>query len=98
MSDATAGQPPSKASLIQPIIAGSLAAFAGFAGSFTILLAGYAAVGASPAEGASGLFAVSVTTGLLDLLLSCRAKMPITITWSSPGAAVVVSAGANPDF
>lgn len=98
MTETTPQPAPTGASLLQPIIAGSLAAFVGFAGSFTILLAGYAAVGANPAEAASALFAVSLGSGFLSLVLAWRSKMPVTIAWSTPGAAVLVSAGAQPGF
>mgnify|MGYP000843997699 CR=1 FL=1 len=79
--------------LLQPVIAGLLGAFVGFASSFTILLAGYAALGASPAEAASALFAVSLGTGLLTMLLSARARLPVTIAWSTPGAALLIATG-----
>ena len=85
--------PQSRAGLLQPIVAGLLGAFVGFASSFTILLAGYAALGANPAEAASALFAVSLGTGLLTMLLAGRAKMPVTIAWSTPGAALLVATG-----
>jgi benzoate membrane transport protein len=84
---------PPKAGLLQPIVAGLLGAFVGFASAFTIVLAAYAAVGATPAEAASGLFAVSLGTGLLTILLSARARMPVTIAWSTPGAALLIATG-----
>jgi len=82
-----------RAGLLQPIVAGLLGAFVGFASSFTILLAGYAALGANPAEAASALFAISLGTGLLTMLLAYRAKKPVTIAWSTPGAALLVATG-----
>jgi benzoate membrane transport protein len=84
---------PASPGLLQPIVAGLLGAFVGFASSFTILLAGYAALGADPGEAASALFAVSLGTGLLTMLLSFRAKLPVTIAWSTPGAALLVATG-----
>lgn len=80
-------------SLVQPISAGVLAALVGFASSFTILLAGYAAVGASRAEAASGLFAVCLIMGFLSIGLSVCSRMPITIAWSTPGAALLIATG-----
>jgi benzoate membrane transport protein len=85
--------PQSRAGLLQPIVAGLLGAFVGFASAFTIVLAAYAALGASPAEAASGLFAVSLGTGLLTMLLAGRARMPVTIAWSTPGAALLIATG-----
>lgn len=85
--------PQSRAGLLQPIAAGLLGAFVGFASAFTIVLAAYAALGASPAEAASGLFAVSLGTGLLTVILAYRARMPVTIAWSTPGAALLIATG-----
>ncbi|HWA48976.1 MAG TPA: benzoate/H(+) symporter BenE family transporter [Dongiaceae bacterium] len=82
-----------RAGLLQPVIAGLLGAFVGFASAFTIVLAAYAAVGATPAQAASGLFAVSLGTGLLTILLTWRARIPITIAWSTPGAALLIATG-----
>ncbi|MEO8668085.1 MAG: benzoate/H(+) symporter BenE family transporter [Bauldia sp.] len=87
--------PASGGSLLQPVSAGILAAFVGFASSFTIILAGLTAVGASPAEAASGLFAASLGLGLLSIVLSFRYRMPITVAWSTPGAALLISTGAS---
>jgi benzoate membrane transport protein len=84
---------PVSSGLLQPVIAGLLGAFVGFASSFTILLAGYAALGADPAEAASALFAVSLGTGLLTIFLATRARLPVTIAWSTPGAALLVATG-----
>ncbi len=84
---------PASSGLLQPVIAGLLGAFVGFASSFTILLAGYAALGADPAEAASALFAVSLGTGLLTIFLATRARLPVTIAWSTPGAALLVATG-----
>lgn len=78
---------------LQPVSAGVLAAIVGFASSFTIVLAGYAAVGASTAEAASGLMAVSFAMAL-SAALSLRTRMPIAIAWSTPGAALLVATGA----
>lgn len=78
---------------MQPVSAGLLAAVVGFASAFTIVLAGYAAVGASPAEAASGLMAVSFAM-VLSAVLSARTRMPIVIAWSTPGAALLVATGA----
>ena len=80
--------------LAQPVTAGILAALTGFASSFAILLAGFTAAGASPAQAASGLFAVSLVMGLLSIALSLYWRMPVMIAWSTPGAALLVASGA----
>jgi benzoate membrane transport protein len=83
-----------KASLFQPVTAGLLAAVVGFGSSFPIVLQGLAAAGASPAEAASGLIALSVMMGLLGIALSLRTRLPISVAWSTPGAALLVATGA----
>jgi benzoate membrane transport protein len=80
--------------LVQPVMAGLLAALVGFASSFAVLLAGFTAVGASRAEAASGLVAVTAAMGLLGIVLSLRARIPIAIAWSTPGGALLVATQA----
>ena len=76
------------------VSAGLLTAFVGFASSFAVVLQGLGAVGADPAQAASGLMALSVAMGLCAMLLSWRRQMPISIAWSTPGAALLASSGA----
>lgn len=85
--------PPGTDSLLQPITAGIVAAIVGFASAFTVVLQGLDGVGASPAEAASGLFALCVGQGLLAIFLSLRHRQPISIAWSTPGAALLMGAG-----
>nr|WP_207620461.1 benzoate/H(+) symporter BenE family transporter [Oharaeibacter diazotrophicus] len=79
---------------VQATSAGLLAAFVGFASSFAVCVNGLVAVGASPAEAASGLMALAVAMGLSGILLSVRFRMPISVAWSTPGAALLATAGA----
>jgi benzoate membrane transport protein len=71
--------------------AGWLAAFVGFASSFAVIVQGLIAVGASQAEAASGLMALSISMGLCAVFLSLRTRLPISIAWSTPGAALLAS-------
>jgi benzoate membrane transport protein len=82
---------PKKAGIGSAVAAGVLAAFVGFASSFAVVLQGLSAMGASPAQAASGLMAVSVAMGLCAVVLSVRHRMPISIAWSTPGAALLAS-------
>jgi benzoate membrane transport protein len=75
-----------------PLLAGLLAAFVGFVSSFSVVLAGLTAAGASPAEAASGLMALSVGVGLSCLLMSLGTRMPIAAAWSTPGGALLAGA------
>lgn len=76
---------------LQASLAGMLAAFVGFASSFAVVLQGVRAAGASPAEAASGLFAMLVICGLLGIGASLLTRMPISIVWTTPGAALFIS-------
>ena len=76
-----------------PVVAGIVTAVVGSSSSFVVVLAGLTAVGASPAQAASGLLALFVTQALGMLWLSIRHRTPITLAWSTPGAALLVSTG-----
>ncbi|MFC0407307.1 benzoate/H(+) symporter BenE family transporter [Roseomonas elaeocarpi] len=78
----------------QTVFAGLLAAFVGFASSFAVVLRGLLATGASPAEAASGLIALCMAQGLCALWLSARTRMPVSMAWSTPGAALLAASGA----
>lgn len=79
---------------LQAFSAGLIAALVGFASAFAIVINGLTAVGAEPAEAASGLMAVSIAMGVSGILLSLWTRMPISIAWSTPGAALLASTGA----
>ena len=73
---------------------GLLVAMVGFASSFAVTLQGLNGVGASPAEAASGLMALSVSMGVCGIVLSVWTRMPISVAWSTPGAALLATTGA----
>ncbi|MCW2915334.1 MAG: putative benzoate transporter protein [Actinomycetia bacterium] len=81
--------------MVQPVLAGVVLAIVGFASSFAVVLAGLRAVGADQRQAASGLLVLSVMMGLTAIGLGLRYKMPISIAWSTPGAALLVSAGRH---
>ena len=77
----------------QAVSAGIVAGVVGFAGAFAVVLAGLRGVGASPGQAASGLMVLSVLMGLLTIFLSLRTRLPVAIAWSTPGAALLATAG-----
>ena len=79
---------------MQAIAAGLLAAFVGFASSFAVVLQGLMAVGATRAEAASGLMALAIAMGIGGALLSLWRRQPISVAWSTPGAALLATSGA----
>lgn len=79
--------------LIQPVTAGLVAAIVGFSSAFAVVLQGLAGVGATPAQAASGLLMLCVGQGALAIFLGFRHRKPISIAWSTPGAALLMGAG-----
>jgi len=78
---------------IQSLSAGLLAAVVGSASSFAIVIQGLTASGADAAEATSGLMALSISMGLCAIIASLRTRMPVSMAWSTPGAALLASAG-----
>ena len=78
--------------MLQPVIAGVIGAVTGFASSFALAIAGLIAVGASPAEAASGLLALCLGQAALAIALSWRYRLPLSFAWSTPGAALLIAA------
>ncbi|NQV61957.1 MAG: benzoate/H(+) symporter BenE family transporter [Alphaproteobacteria bacterium] len=78
----------------QAVFMGFLTAFAGFASSFAVVLQGLTAVGASEAQAASGLMALAIAMGLGGIVLSAATRAPVSVAWSTPGAALLASTGA----
>ena len=77
----------------QPLIAGVVVALVGFASSFAIVLAGLHAVGATDAQASSGLLVLSLAMGVAGTALSYLYKMPLSMAWTTPGAALLIAAG-----
>lgn len=78
----------------EPIIAGIVTAVVGFASSSAVVLAGLRAVGATQQQAASGLTALLVVQAVGMLWLTVRHRVPLTLAWSTPGAALLASTGA----
>jgi len=76
------------------VMAGLLAAFVGCASSFAVVVHGLKAVGASDVEATSGLMALSIAMGLGGIILSLKTRMPVSVAWSTPGAALLATTGA----
>jgi benzoate membrane transport protein len=74
---------------------GVVVALIGFTSTFALVLQGFRAVGADEAQAASGLMAVAVCMGLSGIWLSWTRRMPISVAWSTPGAALMINSGAS---
>jgi benzoate membrane transport protein len=80
----------------QAVSAGLLAALIGFASSFAVILRGLGAAGATPTQAASALLALSVAMGVCGILLSIGTRVPVSVVWSTPGAALLIGAPPVP--
>lgn len=74
---------------IQTISTGFVVAIVGFFSSFPVVLQGLAAMGASQAQQASGLMAAAISMGLAAIVLGLWFKQPLSVAWSTPGAALL---------
>lgn len=81
------------ASLARPLIAGVVTALVGFTSTFAVVLTGLRSVGASPAQAASGLLAITLVVGIGCVILASRYRIPITVAWSTPGVALLAATG-----
>src|SRR5690242_13655613 len=80
---------------LQPMLAGVIASVVGFASSFAVVLAGLRAVGASEEQASSGLLALSLAMGCTAIWLGLRYRMPISVAWSTPGAALLAATAGS---
>ena len=84
--------------ILQPISAGIVAAITGFASSFALVIAGLQAVGATPGQASSGLLILCVVVAATCMILPLWLRIPISFAWSTPGAALLLAAGATGTF
>ena len=73
---------------------GLVVAIVGFFGTFPIVVQGLLAVGACPAQASAGLMASAMAMGLAAIGLSLFYRMPVSIAWSTPGAALLAVSAA----
>ena len=73
--------------------AGFVAVLVGFTSSIAIVFQAAQAFGATPAMLASWLWAIGIGMGLATALPSLYLRKPVMVAWSTPGAAVLASAG-----
>lgn len=76
-----------------PLLAGTVASITGTAASAGLVLAALASLGATKSQTTSAIVVWIALYGLLSIVLSTRYKMPISIVWSTPGAALLISSG-----
>ncbi|MCF4099927.1 benzoate/H(+) symporter BenE family transporter [Maritalea mediterranea] len=77
----------------QALFMGLLVAFVGSASSFAVVLQGLRAVGATEDQASTGLMALFIAMGLGGIYLAQKYRMPISVAWSTPGAALLINSG-----
>ncbi len=78
--------------------AGFVAVLVGFTSSVAIVFQAATNLGATPAQISSWMWALGLGMGLCSLLPSLWLRQPVMIAWSTPGAAVLATAGAAGGF
>ncbi|WP_254441512.1 benzoate/H(+) symporter BenE family transporter [Ruegeria arenilitoris] len=79
---------------MQTVSTGLVVAVVGFFSSFPIVLQGLDAMGASGPQAASGLMMAALAMGLAAIVLSLGYRQPISVAWSTPGAALLAVSAA----
>ena len=80
---------------VSAVVAGFVAVLVGFTSSVAIVFQAAAALGATPAQQASWIWALGLGMGLTSLVPSLLWRRPVLTAWSTPGAALLVTAGAG---
>ena len=78
--------------------AGFVAVLVGFTSSVAIVFQAATALGATPAQIGSWMWALGLGMGLCTLLPSLLWRLPVMVAWSTPGAAVLATAAASGAF
>lgn len=76
-------------------VAGFVAVLVGFTSSVVIVFQAAHALGATPAQLTSWMWALGLGMGLTSAGLSLYYRQPVLTAWSTPGAAVLATAGAG---
>jgi len=76
-------------------VAGFVAVLVGFTSSVVIVFQAAAALGASPAQTTSWIWALGLGMGLTSAGLSLWYRQPVLTAWSTSGAALLVTAGVG---
>ncbi|MGD9831721.1 MAG: benzoate/H(+) symporter BenE family transporter [Piscinibacter sp.] len=78
--------------------AGFVAVLVGFTSSVAIVFQAATALGATPAQISSWMWALGLGMGLCSALPSLVLKKPVMVAWSTPGAAVLATAAVTGGF
>ncbi len=74
---------------LSAVMAGFVAVLVGFTSSVAIVFAAAQALGATPAQTTSWMWALGLGMGLSSIALSLWTRQPVLTAWSTPGAALL---------
>lgn len=77
------------------IATGFVTVLVGFASSAAIVFQAAQALGATPEQTSSWMWALGLGMGLTCILLSLRYRVPVVTAWSTPGAAMLIGSAAG---
>ncbi|WP_280513442.1 benzoate/H(+) symporter BenE family transporter [Laribacter hongkongensis] len=80
---------------LSAVLAGFVTVLVGFTSSAVIVFQAAASAGAGPAEIASWMWALGLGMGLTCIGLSLAYRQPVVTAWSTPGAALLITATAG---
>ena len=83
---------------LSTVTAGFVAVLVGFSSSVVLVFQAAQAFGATPAILASWMWALGLGVGVCTLVPSLWLRQPVMVAWSTPGAAVLASAGLAGGF
>ncbi|MFN7856917.1 MAG: benzoate/H(+) symporter BenE family transporter [Acidovorax sp.] len=83
---------------VSTFTAGFVAVLVGFTSSVAIVFQAAQAFGATPAQITSWIWALGLGMGLCTLVPSLILRKPVMVAWSTPGAAVLATAGLAGGF
>ena len=78
---------------LSAVTAGFVAVLVGFTSSVAIVFQAATSLGATPAQISSWMWALGLGMGMCTLLPSLWLRQPVMVAWSTPGAAVLATAG-----
>lgn len=78
---------------VSTLVSGFITTLVGVVSSAAIVFSAAQALGASPAEISSWIFALGIGIGVVSIALSWRTRAPIVLAWSTPGAALLAASG-----
>ncbi len=80
---------------VAAVSAGFVATLVGFTSTIALIFHAALSLGATPAQVSSWVWALGIGMGLSTIGLSLWTRVPILITWSTPGAAVIAAAATG---